>query len=54
MIFLQYCYGDNIFDSVKKLFMTQCFKQRNINTFNALQVCTDENKFLQIKMGAHK
>ena len=34
-------------------FMSQCFQQqKNINTFDVLtfmQVCTDKNKFLQIR-----
>ena len=42
----------SIHDSVKKLFMSQCFQQKNINTFDVLtliKVRTDENKFLQIR-----
>ena len=36
------------------VFMSQCFQQKNIyiNTFDVLtfmQVCTDKNKFLQIR-----
>ena len=42
----------SIHNSVKKLIMSQCFQQKNINTFDVLtliKVRTDENKFLQIR-----
>ena len=42
----------SIYDSVKKLFMSQCFQQKDINNFDVLtsiEVCADENKFIQIR-----
>ena len=43
----------SIHNSVKKLIMSQCFQQKNINTFDVLtliKVFTDKKK---IKMSAH-
>ena len=47
-----YLFDHSIHDLVKTLFMSQCFQQKNVNTFDVLifiQVHKDENKFLQIR-----